>query len=185
MVLPVRMFITTNELAFSTQFVSPMSTGHDNCKCKSKIDDSSLNLTTIQVHDSCRNSTVHFLLVTVNLSSVRKAKYLGMFMISCDMYICMYVCSNCFEVLQTWNIKAVKLISYLVWFLECILKSVFVIWSIVESMYAFKLTPARTRSRFSIWNCFIDIFFSVIKQQENLPIAKGLNSFLYFSQPYH
>ena len=69
-VLPVKRFITTNELVFATQFMSPMSTGIDNCKCKSQIDNSSLNLTTIQVHDSCRNSTVHFLLDTVNLSSV-------------------------------------------------------------------------------------------------------------------
>ena len=35
-------------------------------------DNSSLILTMIQVHDSCRNSTVHFLQDTVNLSSVRK-----------------------------------------------------------------------------------------------------------------
>ena len=61
-VLPVRMFITTNELAFATQFIfmSPMSTGLDNCKCKSQIDNSSLNVTTIQVHDSCRNSMYTF-----------------------------------------------------------------------------------------------------------------------------
>ena len=66
------MFITMNELVFTTQFMSPMSTGLDNCKCKSQIDNSSLNLTTIQVHDSCRNCTVHFLQGTVNLSSVKK-----------------------------------------------------------------------------------------------------------------
>ena len=77
MVLPVRTFITTNELAFATQFMSPMSTVLDNCKCKNQIDNSSLNLTTIQVHGSCRNSTVHFLQGTVNLSSVRKLSIWG------------------------------------------------------------------------------------------------------------
>ena len=65
------MFITTNELAFATQFMSPMSTGLDKfCKCKSQIDNSSLNLTTIQVHDSCWNSTVHFLQGTVRKLSI-------------------------------------------------------------------------------------------------------------------
>ena len=77
MVLPVRTFITTNELAFATQFMSPMSTGLYNCKCKNQIDNSSLNLTTIQVHGSYRNSTVHFLQGTVNLSSVRKLSIWG------------------------------------------------------------------------------------------------------------
>ena len=82
------MFITTDELAFATQFMSPMSTELDNCKCKNQIDNSSLNLTTIQVHGSYRNSTVYFLQGTVNLLFSKKAKYLGMFMFSCDMYIC-------------------------------------------------------------------------------------------------
>ena len=41
-VLPVRIFITTNELAFATQFMSPMSTGLDNCKCKSQMDNSGI-----------------------------------------------------------------------------------------------------------------------------------------------
>ena len=71
------MFTAMNELAFATQFMSPMSTGLDNCKCKNQIDNSSLNLTTIQVHGSCRNSTVHFLQGTVNLSLVRKLSIWG------------------------------------------------------------------------------------------------------------
>ena len=99
------MFITTNELAFATQFMSPMSTGHDNCKCKSQMDNSWLNLTTIQAHDSCRNSTAHFLLNTENLSSVRK---LSIWECLCFSVTYMFVikktcCSSCFEieVLQT------------------------------------------------------------------------------------
>ena len=73
-VLPVKMFIAKNELAFVTQFMSPMSTRLNNCKCKSQIDNSSLNLTTIQVHDSCWDGTVHFLDLqgTMNVPSVRK-----------------------------------------------------------------------------------------------------------------
>ena len=47
------------------------------CKCKNQIDNSSVNLTTIQIHGSCRNSTVHFLQGTVNLSSVRKLNIWG------------------------------------------------------------------------------------------------------------
>ena len=73
----MKLFITTNELAFATQFMSLMSTGLDNCKCKNQIDNSSLNLTTIQVNGSFRNSTVHFLQGTVNLSSVRKLSIWG------------------------------------------------------------------------------------------------------------
>ena len=42
--------------------------------------------------------------------------------------------------------------------------------------------PAKLAANFQ--TDFIDTFFSVIKQQENYPIAKGLNSFLYFFQPY-
>ena len=68
----MKIFITANELAFATQFMSPISTRLDNCKCKSKINNLSLNLTTIQIHDSFRNGTVYLLQGTVNLSSVRK-----------------------------------------------------------------------------------------------------------------
>ena len=83
------MFITTNELAFTTQFMSPMSTGLNNCKCKSQIDNSSLNLTTIQVHDSCWN--ILYSTLSSGYSELvfsKKAMYLGMFMFSCDVYIC-------------------------------------------------------------------------------------------------
>ena len=97
------MFITMNELAFVTQFMLLMSTGLDNCKCKNQIDNSSLNLTMIQVRGSCKNSTVHFLQGTVSLSSVRKLSIWG-----CSCFPVTYIfvikktcCSSCFEVLQT------------------------------------------------------------------------------------
>ena len=85
------MFTTTNEMAFATQFMSPMSTELDNCNCKSQIDNLSLNLTTIQVYDSCWNSTVHFRQGTVNLSSVRKLSTWGCL---CFPVTCIFVKKN-------------------------------------------------------------------------------------------
>ena len=82
-----------------------MSTGLDNCKCKSQIvNNSSLNLTTLQVHDSCRNNLDSKLSSGYSeLVFSKKAKYLVMSMFSCDMYICnkKSCVSSCFEVLQT------------------------------------------------------------------------------------
>ena len=114
-VLPVKMFITTNELAFATQFMSPMSTWLDNCKCKSKIDNSSLNLTTIQVHDSCRDGTVHFLQGTVNLSSVKKLIIWGCL---CFPVKCIFVMHDVSKDLIPSNLKDVflptaKVLSYM------------------------------------------------------------------------
>ena len=55
----------------------------------------------------------------------------------------------------------------------------------MESKYALKFdrNPAELAAHFQTVS---STPFSVsIKQQENYSIAKGLNSFLYFSQPYH
>ena len=130
-----------------------------NCVCFNKFYSKFCRFSTIQVHDSCQNSTIHFLQGTVNLSSVRKLSIWGCL---CFLVTCIFVIKKlAVRVVLKYcrlDINAVKLVSHLVWFSECteakyrnlLYLSVFVIRSIVESKKTFCVRRRRTHPNLAV-----------------------------------